>query len=559
MENESKFKEQMQRSVFKKIIALIIEGAVLFILGLLIVSFATNEINAANNLNRLKKTFISLYQNNESYLLDPTTMELCRDILVNNSDTKNFENSFERFNLQDDIKNEVILCDTDWNIKYTSYSEKEISSYHHNYNNAICYNARNCGENEIYNAVYSNINHYSDYIFVKPVFDQGKIIGYISLYLLGSDWNYYMANWNFDGVITDKRNNVIFYSKPRLITNSYKFEVGKSRICYLNKERYWMVSEYLQDYEVTIYSLIYYPNNSTYPIGVAVIMVMGILWYQIANQMAASMAKNNAASINKLVKEIRIIRKKDHNHRIEMNSGDEFDDVAYQINYMLDNISELNMKNTELLKLNNTIEMQQLTAQINPHFLYNTLEIIRNLVLLDGEKAEELIVRLTQVLRYSINNSKRDVRLVEDIKYIQDYLSIQHCRFGDRFICNIEIDPEYGDCIVPKLVLQPIIENSIKYGFKRKMNLTIDIRGYIKDHILYLSVKDDGGGMLSAEADQLNESMKGVNNNTESNGLHNIARRLWLQYGEESGIKIVNEEGHGLEVILKIVQNVASL
>jgi sensor histidine kinase YesM len=365
-----------------------------------------------------------------------------------------------------------------------------------------------------------------------------------------------MSDWNFDGVITDKRNNVIFYSKPSLITNNYKFEIGKSRIGYLDKDRYWMVSEQLQDYEVTIYSLIYNPNNSTYLIGLAVIAVMGFLWYQIANQMAASMAENNAASINKLVKEIRIIRKKDHNHRVEMDSGDEFEDVAYQINYMLDNIRDLNTKNTELLKLNNIIEMNQLTAQINPHFLYNTLEIIRNLVLQDSVMAEGLIVRLTQVLRYSINNSKRDVMLEEDIKYILDYISIQSCRFGDRFVCNVNIDPDCGDCIIPKLVLQPIIENSIKYGFKKKMNLRIDIRGYRKDNILYLSVKDDGMGTNAEEAVRLNESMKEVYNDTASNGLRNIARRLWLQYGEESGIKIVNEEGVGFEVILTVVQSV---
>jgi sensor histidine kinase YesM len=556
MENVSKFKEQMQKSVLKRIIALIIEGAILFIVGLLVVNFATNEINATNNLKRLKETFISLYQHNENYLFDSKTMELCREILLEKNSTTSFENSFNRLNMNYDVKNEVILCDTDWNIEYTSYSDKEISSYHHNYNNAICYNARNCGENEIYNAVFSNKNNYSDYIFVKPVFDQGKIIGYLSLYLLGSDWNYFMSDWNFDGVITDKRNNVIFYSKPSLITNNYKFEIGKSRIGYLDKDRYWMVSEQLQDYEVTIYSLIYNPNNSTYLIGLAVIAVMGFLWYQIANQMAASMAENNAASINKLVKEIRIIRKKDHNHRVEMDSGDEFEDVAYQINYMLDNIRDLNTKNTELLKLNNIIEMNQLTAQINPHFLYNTLEIIRNLVLQDSVMAEGLIVRLTQVLRYSINNSKRDVMLEEDIKYILDYISIQSCRFGDRFVCNVNIDPECGDCVIPKLVLQPIIENSIKYGFKKKMNLRIDIRGYRKDNILYLSVKDDGMGTNAEEAERLNESMKEVYNDTASNGLRNIARRLWLQYGEESGIKIVNEEGVGFEVILTVVQSV---
>lgn len=554
MENSGKFKEHMQRSVLKKIIAIIVIGVISFIIGLLFVTLAANEINADNNLRIIKQEFISLYQHNEAYLLNNTTMELCREILLEGGDTSKLENSFRLFNLERDVKNEAILCDTDWNIVFTSFSEKELSSYLHNYNNAVSYNARDIPKDEIYNAVYFETNKYSDYMFVKPVFDRGAIVGYLSLYLSGSDWSYSMSKLNFDGVITDQRNNVILFNRKSLITNNYKFDVEKSKISYIGGERYWMVHETLPDYGVTIYSLVYYPNNSAFPIGVIVIAAMGLLWYKLANQMAASMAEKNAASINKLVSEIRIIRKEDQNHRVRMDSGDEFEDVAYQINHMLDNIGALNRKNTELLQLNNTIEMNQLTARINPHFLYNTLEIIRNLVLLDGEKAEELIVQLTQVLRYSINNTKRDVRLEEDMKYINDYLSIQKYRFGDRFRCNIDMDEECGKCMIPKLLLQPIIENSIKYGFLKKMDIEVDIKGYVKKNILYLTVQDDCMGMPSQEAEKLSSSLKEISNDTASNGLHNIARRLSLQYGEESGMEIINEEGKGFRVILKIAR-----
>jgi two-component system sensor histidine kinase YesM len=384
MEKSKKFKEHMQKSVIKKIIALITVGVFLYIVGLLLVTLTSNEINASQNLQKIKVKFISLYQYNEDYLLSDTTMDLCRELLFNNSDTFKIENSLRHLNKGSDVKNKAILCDSDFNIVYTSYSENELTSYLYNYNSAICYKTSQSSEDKIYNAVFVELDKYSDYIFVKPVFDDGIIIGYFSLYLQGSDWNYQMSELNFDGIITDKRNNVIFFSRSSLITNNYIFEVDKSKIYYVGKERFWLGHETLQEYGVNIYSLVYYPSNVAFLIGIIVIIIMGFLWYKLANQMAAYMAEKNSTSITKLVSEIQIIRKDDQNYRVKMDTGDEFEDVAYQINYMLDNICILNKKNTELLKLNCKIEINQLTAQINPHFLYNTLEIIRNFVLLDA-------------------------------------------------------------------------------------------------------------------------------------------------------------------------------
>lgn len=554
MENTGNFQKEMQKSVLRKIITLLIKVSVLFIVALLSATFIKNEITAKQNLSHIKEVFVASYESNKEYLLDEKTMELYESILLDNEKKAEFTNALNRFNLNKAVRSNIIIVDADWNIRYTSYPDGKVSAYHYNYNNAISYNARNLEENEVYTAVYNDNDGYSDYMMVKPVFHDGVIIGYISAYLSGDDWSYYMSYYNYDGVLTDNRNNVIFYNKPNLMENNYKFDIKKAKFSYIGEERYWLAYEALEGYGVQIYSLVYYPKNPEILIGLLVIIMIGILWYNLAKQMAATMAEKNAISINRLVQEIRIIRKFDQNHRIVMNSKDEFEDVAQQINYMLDTTSELNRKNTELLQLNNTIEINHLTTQINPHFLYNTLEIIRNLVIWDGDRAGELIVQLTQVLRYSINNSKRDVRLEEDMEFINDYLSIQRSRFGERFKCQIDIDKECLTCIVPKLVLQPIIENSIKYGFMRQMDLSIEIKGHVQEDILYLSVKDDGMGMTADDAAKLAESLRSTTNNTKSNGLYNIARRLSLQYTGESGMEIINEEGKGLEVILKILQ-----
>ena len=554
MGSASKFKQHIRKAAIKKVIVLIAEGAILFIIALMLVTFVTNETNATNNLNMIKDSFLGLYHHNEVYLMSDETITLAKEILLNDQDDFKFENEYRQFNSQNDVTNQIILCDTKWNIKYTSYTDEELTSYLHNYNSAICNNAKKHLEKDFYNATYFSADKYSDYMFVKAIINEGEIVGYLSLYLSGNDWHYYMSELNFDGVIADERGNIVFFNRVSLITNSYKFDVEESKISYIGEERYWLKYESLADYDVIIYSFVYYPKNFAFLIGVVVIIIMGILWYDLAKQMAGTMADRNSTSINKLVSEIRIIRKKDHNHRVNMETKDEFEEVAYQINYMLDNILELNIKNTELLKLNNIIEMNQLTAQLNPHFLYNTLEIIRNLVLFDQEKAEKLIIQLTKILRYSINNTKRDVRLEEDLEYINDYIAIQKSRFGDSFKCNINITEECKKCMVPILLLQPIIENSIKYGFRSKSEISIDIEGYMKNNSLYMKVKDDCGGMSSKNAEKLNNTLISVDNNTESNGLYNIARRLILQYGSGSKMEIVNEEGKGLTIIVLIVQ-----
>ena len=237
-----------------------------------------------------------------------------------------------------------------------------------------------------------------------------------------------------------------------------------------------------------------------------------------------------------------------------MNTDDEFTEVGYQVNHMLDSIQALNDRNTELLKLNSRIEMDQLTAQMNPHFLYNTLEIIRNLVVFDADKAEELIVKLTEVLRYSIDTSKKEVTLEEDMRFMYCYLDIQNCRFGSRFSFGVNFEPECMNCIVPKLLLQPLIENSIKYGFRKKMELNIKISGHVEDNVLLISVLDDGLGMEEEKAEELRKQLRAHDNSSPSIGLRNLSRRLYLRYGDGSGLQIRNREGTGFEVVARIEQ-----
>lgn len=555
-DESGKFQKNLQKSVAKRIILMILISSLLFLAGQFSATLAANELNASNHLKKLEEVFLRFDRQNREFLLNENTVKAVEAIIEGEDAgaADEFKNYFRRFDENCDVRNQVIITNTEGEVLFTSFGENQLSSYLVNYNNAVCYNARNCGEGDIYRAVYYDRGNYADALFIKPIFVEGEITGYITLFLSGSGWNFYLSESNFDGVITDLRQNVMYISKPGLADSSNKFYGTRHGSWTHGQARYWVVSKELPEFSAIIYSLVYYPGNETVYIGLSALFIMGAAWYGIARWMAKSMAENNAASIERLVSEIRIIRKGDYDHRIQMNTDDEFTEVGYQVNHMLDSIQALNDRNTELLKLNSRIEMDQLTAQMNPHFLYNTLEIIRNLVVFDADKAEELIVKLTEVLRYSIDTSKKEVTLEEDMRFMYCYLDIQNCRFGSRFSFGVNFEPECMNCIVPKLLLQPLIENSIKYGFRKKTELNIKISGHVEDNVLLISVLDDGLGMEEEKAEELRKQLRAHDNSSPSIGLRNLSRRLYLRYGDGSGLQIRNREGAGFEVVARIEQ-----
>ena len=210
---------------------------------------------------------------------------------------------------------------------------------------------------------------------------------------------------------------------------------------------------------------------------------------------------------------------------------------------MVRSIQELSQRNIALAEVNNRMEMQNLQAQINPHFIYNTLDNIRYLIPADPQRAQQLIGRFIGILRYSINNTKHNVTVREDLKYLQDYLVIQSTRFGANFSYEMEIDEACMEFIIPKLLL---------HGFQKKPRIHVRTRGWLEEDALYFTVEDNGGGVDAAMLEQLRGILRSEEVNIEHNGLQNINRRIWLGYGGDSGLTIDSAEGEGFTVKLKL-------
>lgn len=195
------------------------------------------------------------------------------------------------------------------------------------------------------------------------------------------------------------------------------------------------------------------------------------------------------------------------------------------------------------------LELDFLQAQINPHFIYNTLSSIRFYVEMGkNEEAEEMLIDFSKILRKTLSQSERFVSLEEEIETITHYVNLQKGRYRDRFQVEFDIKEETKTSLVPDFILQPIVENAIFYSLRQDQVCHIRISSYLQDQNLYVSVKDDGIGM---EEERINEVLR-KDLNMNKVGLKNVNERLKLNFGDLYGLKIISEKGKGTEVILEM-------
>ena len=171
---------------------------------------------------------------------------------------------------------------------------------------------------------------------------------------------------------------------------------------------------------------------------------------------------------------------------------------------------------------------------------------------LEPETAERMVFSLSKLLRYSLDGSREQVTLKEDLGHLNNYLSILEKRFGSRFEYKINVEPECMQCLIPRLVLQPMIENSVKYGFGNQLNLHVELKAYIHEEKMMMICRDDGVGMSATMVENLRALMDRKEAPGKHSGLYNIHRRIQLLYGHPYGVEIRSLEGHGTTLVVTL-------
>jgi two-component system LytT family sensor kinase len=223
--------------------------------------------------------------------------------------------------------------------------------------------------------------------------------------------------------------------------------------------------------------------------------------------------------------------------------------VAMPIKIWNNTRTEMNLAQNQQLLLK--ARMDALTSQINPHFLFNTLNTVSSLIRFDPDMARGVVLKLSNILRRLLRKHETFVPLREELEFIDDYLDIEVIRFGrDKLQIFKEIDPETMASFVPSMLLQPMVENSIKHGLAPRLEGgQIHIRTTHSDGRLFIEIRDNGLGIPS---DRLAEVYGG------GIGISNVHERLRLLYGDQFKMDIRSQEGQGTQIHIEIPALVTS-
>lgn len=222
--------------------------------------------------------------------------------------------------------------------------------------------------------------------------------------------------------------------------------------------------------------------------------------------------------------------------------------LSETFNQMLDRINQLMLENCRKQELLRKTELQMLQAQINPHFLYNTLNSIRWMAIFSGQdQIKRQIDNLTVLLRSAISDTRAEIPLKQEIEILKCYSDIMRMRYFN-FKMEINVDKSTEEIMIPKFILQPIVENSILHGLAENKNGgCIWISTGIYNKKVLVSVEDNGIGMTVQQVENCMKEEKGHFNHI---GITNVNQRIKLIYGEEYGLTIESETGRGTKVTL---------
>lgn len=262
--------------------------------------------------------------------------------------------------------------------------------------------------------------------------------------------------------------------------------------------------------------------------------------------------RKKTKNLDTIIRGFEKVKEGNLNTHISINSQDEFETIAESYNLMIDSLREQITKNIEMGRLVADSQTKQLESQFNPHFLFNTLDNIRFMCKLDADSASKMVLNLSTILRYSISNKEEEVTVKEDLVYTENYMSILKYRFSQRFQYMIHISDEVKECIIPKLIFQPMIENAIKYGFEGKEHLLVEVNGYVEGNQVILQCSDDGAGMTKETLEEIRKVLTQTTNQSSHSGLYNIHRRIQIRYGEDYGIQIESTPQRGTVLQIKL-------
>ncbi len=366
-------------------------------------------------------------------------------------------------------------------------------------------------------------------------------------------YDYFVTDYSMFYMVSDE--GIVMSSNDRektgrvLETQWYRDAARKESvgrwITQIDNKSYTIMKQDLPYLGCSIYGLIdndkALDNLYNMPLLILLCVLIGI----ITLALCLMIARRTLNPLSQLVDKMSFVRDGEFTQYMPVSGTEEIKELAVTYNIMLDDIKKYIDQLIQTQKEQRQSEIKALQMQINPHYIYNTLASIKWLVYQNNqEKTVKTIDAFIQLLRNTISNSDEFITVDKELENLHHYVSINQTRYGDAVQVEYYVSPDCGNCLLPKMILQPFIENAFFHAFPSGMCGTIEIFIKRRDSILEIKVADDGVGMDSDMAmqavgqDLSKEHYSGI-------GVHNVHERLQLLYGEDYGIQIESRKQRG--------------
>lgn len=274
---------------------------------------------------------------------------------------------------------------------------------------------------------------------------------------------------------------------------------------------------------------------------------------------AIAFAVIGSNQVSKPIREIRTtmkeVEKGNFSVRVEYGGKDEVGELVHSFNHMVLKINQLIEREQENQKKLNQAEFKALQSQINPHFLYNTLDSIIWMVRMNRlEKLEEMITSLTNFLRIGLSRGRSEITLEEELKHVGNYVAIQKIRYAKLLSYEVDVPEDLKKYYVIKMILQPIVENALYHGIKEKgVPGLIRVSMEATEEEILITVTDNGMGMKPEKLREIENMMeKGIDFDPNAYGVINVQRRIQTTYGSRYGLHFESEYTMGTRVYVTL-------
>lgn len=400
----------------------------------------------------------------------------------------------------------------------------------------------------------------SDQVFsmAQRIQDRGETVGFLVFEIDKNEiFDAIYTKGSSDLILADSQETVLLTTRNALVSGNqktredYRVSTGWHHIggdsCYVVQKPIPLLK--LKLYVITDLWAV----NSALLVSALLLVLLLLAGIFILNLAFRRIAYAEASSVDEMIKSLEQMREEGIYTQLEIESKGALQPLADAFRGMIADIRELVEVSNREQRRSMRAEIKQLESQFDVHFLYNTLEVIRSLIKLDPKQASRMIVDFSALLRYSTDNTHELVSLRDDMLYMEKYLAIANARYSSGFRYEIQIEEELLDAArVPRLLLQPMVENTVKYCRSRG-DLWIRIEGEkTQADQINLRVIDNGGGIPQEVQEEIRQSLATEQLPPQHTGLYNIHRRIQLMYGKAFGISEMSSSSQGTRIQITI-------